>query len=371
MLTILAALALAQLKPGPLDAFRVNYSSLKVELQYEYIRGSMSAGDAARIAESGGTGFQPRPETKIIGRWACDGLAESFAFSSPDDVIAAGKAAPRKDEDGGLHPTGMMMMAALPYVPKTEGLFDGVLLAGRQENNSMMMGGGRTINVWANGEPGYLALGKSPFFWNLTHPFPQFLRVHFPGAEPKRRRTVRNGRPVEVEVYKKMQSPVDWLQTEVAYDPSVGYLPRYVRCIHFSTTITTFIGEFFLIDAKPCAAGGFVPTEWYDTDFGFEKFGTRFPDYNDETVLKPTGKAGVSHFQATSIKDRAGPVALTELDGVDSVASAGGRMTLGPGVHSLTLDAIKARMGRKISNPAPKPLPSFDYEEVRDLAPKR
>ena len=39
--------------------------------------------------------------------------------------------------------------------------------------------------------------------------------------------------------------------------------------------------------ARPCKAGGFVPTEWYSTAFIVEEFESRFPDYDDDTDLNP------------------------------------------------------------------------------------
>jgi hypothetical protein len=176
---------------------------------------------------------------------------------------------------------------------------------------------------------------------------------------------------VEVEVYRKMRSSVDWLQLEVSYDPSVGYLPRHARTVSFSATVPTYVREFFLIDARLCAAGGFVPTEWYSATFGINDFGSLYPDYGAETVLEPTSEVGVGHFKVTQFRDRTAPVALRRLDGVDSIVSAGGRVALGVGIQSLTLDAIKSRMGRKISNPEPQPLPTLDVAEVQEFREPR
>jgi hypothetical protein len=370
MSLILASLALALADLGPLDAFRVNYAAVKVDLEYEFVSGSMSPADAARIWENGGSGLRERSETKLNGRWSCDGEGEYFEFGSPDEVIAAGKAALKQDiGQSVLHSTGMGRKHGLSYIPRTEALFDGVILAGHQENE-WANDGGTVINVWTDGSPGYVLLGKSPFLYWGTYPFPQILRAHFPGVKPERRKLVRNGRPLEVEIYKKMQSAVDWLQIEIDYDPSVAYLPRHIRMVNFSTTINTYISEVYVTGSKPCAAGGFVPTEWYSVMFGLAKFGALYPNYDVETVLEPTNEVGVGRFKVTQFKDRAAPVALTQLGEINSIASAGGKVRIGPGVHSLTLDAIKSRMGRKLSDPAPNPLPSLDIAEVRQYAPK-
>jgi hypothetical protein len=50
------------------------------------------------------------------------------------------------------------------------------------------------------------------------------------------------------------------------YDPSVGYLPRHVRQLGVSNGLG-LCKEFYLVGARPCAQGGFVPTEYYEAIF--------------------------------------------------------------------------------------------------------
>lgn len=102
-----------------------------------------------------------------------------------------------------------------------------------------------------------------PFTWFSFYRFDRDLAVNYPGASPVGRVAVRVGRPTEVEVYERSVGD-DRVRREVAYDPGVGHLPRFYRGIAYGQDrgrSNASVDEFYLIDAKICSAGGFVPTE--------------------------------------------------------------------------------------------------------------
>ncbi|MGE3817876.1 MAG: hypothetical protein AB7I30_00425 [Isosphaeraceae bacterium] len=372
MILLIAPVLLGQVDPGPLDGFLANYASVKVDVDFEYRYGFVPTEGWSNAMSGDLSEFRERTEKRIIGRWSCDGRAEYHGFSSPPDVIEAGKVNfnKLKEEDvPELHPSGMMRSKAiLPFVPRTEVVFDGEVNAGHHDEDWEQ---GRSINVWTDGGLGYAALTKGPFLWWTGDAFPRILRTRLPGISPERRRSVRGGRVTSEEVYRFTQDASHWFQVEVAYDPSVGYLPRHARKISFSSKTVTTINDFFLIEAKSCAGGGFFPTEWVNSRKLVKDFAKNHSEYRaGDEIIPETANVEVGHFKATRIKDRASPVALTDLKHVTSISAAGGRVPVSPGTATLTLDAIKSRMGRKLETPPAKPLPTLDFAELQEFAPK-
>ena len=361
MLTALAILTFAQLSPGPLDAFRANYASIKVDLEYVYRKGGVDAATVAdgRLWRERPLNFVGDPRLAVVGRWSCDGEVEWYYFSSPEEVLEAGRKQPK------------VLGAMVPYVPEHEGIYDGVTLAGHLLHDDVTMDRGQVIQVWNNRSPGFLSMGKGPFFWWISYPFPQILEVHFPGATPTRRKAERDGHPTEVEIYHRTIKG-GWHQIEVSYDPAIGYLPRYARMVVFSgdktglvkTAYEGLVKETYLVEARPCAAGGVVPTEWYDTSYEIDGFQRRYPGYNDDTLLAPSGGAALGHFKVTSFRDRAAPVTLTHLEEIRWIASAGGRVPLPPGTSALTLPDVKKALGTRLTNPKPAALPKLNVDEA-------
>ena len=72
------------------------------------------------------------------------------------------------------------------------------------------------------------------------------------------------------------------------YDPAIGYLPYYVRGFSYnpnSVANRSNFRECYILNSRPCAAGGFVPMEWVDTFFGVEAFD---PDSPRITTTPPS-----------------------------------------------------------------------------------
>src|SRR5690242_11573736 len=86
-----AMLALAQLAPGPIDGFRANYASIKVDLSYRHRWGNAPASALAPMRHRVEPAFETDrdPRIEVVGDWGCDGSAEYFRCSSTDAVLRA------------------------------------------------------------------------------------------------------------------------------------------------------------------------------------------------------------------------------------------------------------------------------------------
>jgi hypothetical protein len=336
--------------PGPLDGFRANYAALKAEGTFLYRAGS---GDPAVIAEGRlwrGVELNEERKYRVIGRWGCDGSAEYYDFSSPEDVIEKGRR-----ESSPADPTGLTR--TLGYVPHTEAIFDGEVTVGHYLGERGMTFPG-TVNAWVGNEPAMLYRGKGPFLWWTEYPFPHLITKKFPGVVPSRREALRGGHPVEVEVYRKNVTD-GWAQLDVSYDPAIGYLPRHVRLTGLNNTQRTgFIKEMYLIDSIPIQGGGFLPIDYYVAYYSVDSFSSRYPDFNEATLLRPTSKLALGHFKLTDIRVRRQPVALAHLDGIKMVGAIGGNIPLSDS-RPLTIDAVKTLGGEKLTVPMAA-LPSLD-----------
>jgi hypothetical protein len=358
MAALFVAIAmLSQADPGPLDAFEANYASMKAGLDFTYTCGGIDSGLVAnaRLWTLKQPNFVEVRERSVVGQWQCDGTAEYYNFCSPDDVVAeALKQAPEIGK-------------RVAYVPHIESIYDGETRAAHVIDDQITADRGYVINVFHDGEPGLISLGKGPLLWWISYPFPKFLQVHFSGIAPKRFTGVCGGRPVEIEVYRKEQSQ-GWTQVEAFYDPAIGYLPRFASLISDLGNGTTSIKEIYVTEALPCAAGGFVPTEWYGLHFRIRGFKSRYPDYDAETALPPGTRVAIERFKGANLTSVSGPVGLTHLAGVHTLSTPGGRLPLKEGEASLTLKALKSKLGARLTNPSPRVLPHLDEAALGEFA---
>lgn len=346
MLVSLLIMAIAQAKPQPLDAFRTNFAAIKAEVDFEYSDGRLG-GKASDVWAARRPPFLENGASKILGHWACDGEVEYYQFRSSAEMLElAEKNRPRVEANKLIMP--------VHYVPFTEALWDGHLMASHTRDPIRDPAGHflswSAVHVGpVHEEPGCLTDGRGPFYWGFSYTFPQIVQAMFPGVDPTVRKSIRGGHAVDVEVYQQDDPGGGWVRFEVSYDPAVGCLPRYARIVSLSPTDVLFGKEMYLVTAKPCATGGFVPTEWFCAYVHAERFSTRFPHYNDDTILKTEKPSAVGRFIASGFRNRTGPVALTELKDVTTLNTPGGWLRLkqtGP----LTLAAIKRIAGKNLTN---------------------
>jgi hypothetical protein len=358
---ILAALAQPRATPGPLDAFRANHAAIRASIDFAITDGMLesSAISDDRPWDGRAISFAETPRSEIIGTWSCyDGVEHLFS-GSPDPIIAEGRKKLAGQKRRGRYVT-------LEYTPKVESLFDGETLAEHFIDEPAAAYPEQTITVWGEGRK-LAVTGKGPFSW-WDYPFPSMLRVHFPGVTPRITKLTRCGVPTEAEIY-VADLPKGWQRLEVAYDPAVGYLPRHTRWIVFSREVgKAAVYQTFLVKAQPCASGGFVPIEWYYATFHIESFESAYPSCDETTIIVPREKRVFGmHFQATSFQNLSTPVALTHLKVVRSLSSMGGQVSLRQTPSRLTMADLKARLGRRLTAPAPAPLPSIDVEELHEF----
>lgn len=368
-LIILVVLSQSQLAPGPLDAFRANYASMKAELDFEFTGGAFRdnqkrlwLGQLPVYVES----HTENTDLTLVGHWACDGKAEYYRFGSPADILQRASKDQLKKEAG-------KVFYNVSFIPRTELLWDGELLVGHREHPHFKDTAGNpdwTIvraNIIDDMKAGYLGEGRGPLQWTLI--FPHILKF-YDNAPLSRHHAIRWGNPTEVETRRKEGSDGNgWEQIEVSFDPSIGYLPRFVRFLsYYSPGDVASVGEMYLIEARPCAAGGFVPTEWFDIIFDVPNFRARFPDYDESTDLAaPMNQVNVTHFRASNFRDFPGPVALREVRDVRSVAGIGGFVKSPPDTSSLSLGDVKKLLGPRLNTPAQRLMLNIDTAELREL----
>jgi len=355
----LAVVAVTQFEvnPRPLDAFRANYAAIKVDMEFIHTSGRL---DTANISEGllwagEPVGFAGTLRSEIVGQWSCDGTTEYYYCGSPDEVIANSRAKGAQKQGD---------YAFRNHVPKVEGLFDGNILA--EHTFDPLKNNGQIISVWIDGGPPFAPSGKGPFSW-FDQPFPRVIEKYFLDFTPRLVRTSWDGIPVEVEIYRK-ELPSGWRRLEVAYDPSRGYIPRRTRMLASSPGEPTYVREIYVTATESCAAGGIVPTEWFEILFSFDEFENAYPSSDESTRLVPEQKTiSARRFQATSLQNRSRPVALTHLEDVHSISSIGGQVSLRSDRNALTLAEIKRILGAKLTDPISVPLPTLDAAELREF----
>ena len=313
MIGTIVALVILQQSPGPLDAFAANYADIRGRVEFVSEAASVEGSSIDEGIWRGMLqGLRTDPMLTVVGVWECDGRTEHQTWGNPPDVLAEWE---KKVAPG----------TAIPIRRPMEVLFDGQTAAWHKIGPS-----GQAIEIIATNRPPYVSHG--PFHWS-SDVFPKYITEQdFVGTKPQSRASSRGGRPTELAIYRK-ESPTHWYQAEIHYDPSVGYLPRFVRLIgDYKSDAGGSIGvgkEFYLVNATPCASGGFIPTEWYYLGFTVDNFGKSYPDYSPDTQIKLRGRVAVGHFKATNFRNIAGPVVLDQLSEVRWVSGKGGAVPLG------------------------------------------
>ncbi len=349
MIAIMTLLLFGQTTVGPLDGFRANYASIRADVDFEYKCGTAEPGEVAqgKLWATLGLGFLEAESRTVVGNWGCDGTAEYYHCGSPDAIIVNDMKVKRKATD------------FVNHIPKYEMTYDGTTAAYHNLKTD-------TIDVMTTNSPGLLGTGNGPFVWWGPHPFPRMLDAYMPFKTTTHRQSTRGGHFVEVDVHANHDS-FGWHRIEVAYDPSVGYLPRYERMvIHYNNQDSSFVKEFYLISAT-MSGGGFIPSEWYEIFFSVDRFNKRYPLYDENTIVDPIGSFAVGHFTVTQVNKTVRPVQLRNIAQIKRLSAIGGQVDLKAAPHSLGLATITSTLGRRTLTPRDTVLPHLDEAELNEL----
>jgi hypothetical protein len=352
-LIIFVVLAQSQPKAGPYDGYVANRSAIKANAAFVYTAGSLDRREigGGRLWEPGDHGIVPSPVHTVIGRYECDGEVE-HSVCGPSPEAAALLSRPAKAGD------------AVPGFPAIEMLFDGQTVAYHLlEENPFV------LHVENREDKGLL--GYSPFHF-LQERFDDIRNRLYRNQEPRIVNAVRGGHPCKVEIYRN-ERPDTWNELQVCYDPSIGFLPRFIRFMTWNATGplqgNAVVSESYLSDAYACASGGFLPTEWINVMFIIKNFRSEYKGYNEETVLKPDeSQVSAKRFKATQVTDRKSPVHLDELDGLVGLSGIGGRVLVNDKPRTMSLREAKSRLGVKFSQRSGIVLPDIDQSELHEFA---
>ncbi len=333
---------------------------MKVDIEYTYEFGHADASTLDGLGVWSGEARNVRElrHHAVIGRWECDGSIERYECRTPANALNELRAATKP----GLNPG---------RIEPFELIWDGEVYATHFIKGESVDPRTYLLTVAEEHEkPVRITCTGAPLMWWGLHRFPTLIKAQYPAAQVHRGRAVIAGHATETEVYFNPGPRADRL--EIWYDPAVGYLPRYSR-ISAKSGKDGVVKEFYLVSAKRCAAGGFVPTEWIETSFMVEDFASKYDQMDVDTVVKPTGpKIGLGHYRAITVRDRKTPVRLVRLEGVNTISTDTGRVRLDRAISSLSLEEIKTLVRtRLVPRPLLPPLSRLDVEELHRYDPPR
>jgi len=346
MLIALALATLTQPKAGPLDAYRVNWAAIKAAEDFDcrFWYNIDPRGVRHVLAFEPGPGPAPEPGYIAHGRWEFDGSCERYLIRLTGGTMF------RPDATTG------------PLVP-VEGLGDDETFAFHylQDNPASLM-----VSSPPNQFPLPLV---GPLTWNSFYRIDRDLQANYAGKAKSARPGLRGGRPTEDEVYERTQAD-SIIRREIAYDPGLGYLPRFCRSIAYDTDrgrSPASVIECYVLDAKPCRAGGFVPTEWYLISYHVDNFATKYPDYNETTAIEPPPNCTIIQYRATSFEEKTDQAKLMEMACINMILAPGGPIGFQGGSSPLSMSDLKAKVGRR-AQPTNKPiLPNIDQAELNEF----
>ncbi len=346
MLISLALATLMQPNAGPLDAYRANWAAIKAAEDFEcrFWYNIDPRGVRHILDFEPGPGPAPDPGYIAQGRWEFDGSSERYLIRLTGGTMF------RSEGTSG------------PLVP-VEGLGDDEIYIFHYllDNPASLIVSGSSRQ--------FPTPMVGPMTWFSFYRIDRDLQANYAGKAKSARPGFRGGRPTEDEVYERTQGD-SIVRREIAYDPGLGCIPRFCRSIAYDMDhgrSPASVVEHYLIDARPCRAGGFVPTEWYLIHYNIDDFATKYPDYNETTALDPPPKCTIIRYHATSFEEKADQAKLMDLSSVDIIQAPGGPIGFQGGTSSLSLSELKAKMGRK-AKPANKPiLPNIDQAELNEF----
>lgn len=367
MIHLLISVAfMAANEPSPFDAYRANRRGISAEVSFEFEQGDLRvrAQDAwTRSAIQ----FAPNPQLKILGEWASDGDAEYFHYGSASDAIAracsVGDQTPRVS---GLRKPKLFYSRTMEAL--TDGRtfahhsFDPVWHPDKSESSY------RTISVQEIGRDlprEMVRRGSSPFRFLPGPDLDRWITDEFIGRTAQSFDGTVGGHAVEFEVRRRETRGGGYELLEIGYDPSIGYLPRFVRIMTVGSSLSAYVHDVYLLDAWRSPGGSFVPSEWYTDSFEISSLRKQFPNYETGMPMRPALTGG-AHFRLASRHALERPIALRELDRVEAIGSAGGIVEFRPTGRPLDLNRLRATLGSRLSNPVLQVGANVDRDELKE-----
>ncbi|WP_422927306.1 hypothetical protein [Singulisphaera sp. PoT] len=313
--TVISMIGIAP--PGPLDAYRLNFRETKAEIKFEFsshLLNSHPIGDAP-VPRSGELSIASPPFFKVAGEWSCDGMSEHWIFHQEDSSQKSGKS------DG---------------LPDYEAIFDQDMEVFAYHHFKQKQ---PYVFIESAKYPRFNVFG--PTNW-MEIPFLAQIETTYKNSEVTRKKTLFHDHPTESELYTVDNGKMT-LKLLVLYDPSIGYVPRYLRGMSYKSNEAApqvICKEVFLLEAKPCSAGGFIPTEWCETFYTAAKFDPSQADRWD-AKFSYTTKIIADHFKAGSISDLKGNrVVMREMSDVRHLATGSGDVALPAGSKNLNIEQL-------------------------------
>ena len=211
MFTFLVFAVIAQARPGPMDALRANLASVKVEVSFECRYYQMEdISDLVRRLEqfAPGPGLADEPTYVLKGRWGHDGVCEHYVIR----LTGGSRLVSQQEGDG--------------PVPSCEAIYDGETFV-----YHLLKRGERTVHITTLADSFPFAL-VGPLTFNVPGNFAATQQLMSKNAEVSLRSGIKYGRALDIEIYKKAKDQFE-ARREIAYDPSLAYLPRFFRSIAF------------------------------------------------------------------------------------------------------------------------------------------
>jgi len=354
LLEVLVVLLAADAKPGPMDAYRANYAAIKADTDftYEWSRGDKSSMPIWADRFTPGCLLATTTLVAADGRWSCDGTSEHYVLLVTNDKMSK-----QVKVAGESMIKNVIIKSSEIICDATEETIIHHELNARGDSLQVVQSGSSPISM------------VGPLAWWLCDPYPWILRAEFSNASPIRKNFLIGNIPTEMEIY-RTELPGGWNQVEVAYDPKVGYLPRYMRAICSNPNGVASVKELYLLDAQPTAGGGFIPSEWFDASYRVDAFPKRYPAYEPAGILVPTSSVSFGHLKIKRNGPLLKPVALDQLSKVRAILASGKHVIIEPGTQTLTLDEVKSRIGGMGAPVSPK-MPHLDKEEIKARSTSR
>jgi hypothetical protein len=336
--TLLVILMVGAADGRPLDACRVNRASVRVDTDFVIEFGTADRNVVAAGAPWTGkvASFVEDQGRRRVGRWESDGFAVHI-ICRPDSSTPA------------------------------TGLYPYELLVGPRVAAFRRLDGGTRIVVDSRLPAWVLMFGP---FGAGGEPFPEAIDRVFPRAEPSRCEAIVGGYATVIETYRRpsLRGEVRW---DVAYDPNLSGLPRSLRILEaMGEGQPARARELYVTEARRCAAGGFVPTEWYEVSFEVEADAPP-PREGLAGPLVPAGpRVDLAHFKVTRFADKTAPVALDPLDGIVAIAATRTDEVLDASTRTLTFQQLRDLVDRWPHEPPSRVWPSLDAVEMAMLSPQ-